>query len=64
VGCTSAPNSANDDTQAIFALGSGATWSAVQTIWAGATFFSEAKRVYYRRIAKQDSTILEQEEIF
>lgn len=62
-GLYQAPMSANEDTQAIFALGSGAAWSAVQQIWGGPTSLQQGERVYIG-VSPLGSTILEQQEIF
>jgi len=62
-GLYQAPNSANDDIQAIFALGSGAAWSAVQQIWSGATSLQQGQRVDIG-VSPTGSIILEEQEVF
>jgi len=62
-GLYQAPNSANDDTQAIFALASAAAWSAVQQIWGGPTSVQQSERVYIG-VSPTGSIVLEQQEIF
>jgi hypothetical protein len=62
-GLYQAPNSGINDTQAIFALGSGAAWSAVQTIWTGPTSLQQGERVYIG-VPPTGSIVLEQQEIF
>jgi len=62
-GLYQAPNSANDDIQAIFALGSGAAWSAVQQIWSGASSLQQGQRVDIG-VSPTGSIILEEQEVF
>jgi hypothetical protein len=58
-----APNSGNDDIQAIFALGSGAAWSAVQQIWSGPTSLQQGQRADIG-VSPTGSIILEEQEMF
>jgi hypothetical protein len=62
-GLYQAPISANDDIQAIFALGSGAAWSAVQQIWSGPTSLQQGQRADIG-VSPTGSIILQEQEAF
>ena len=63
-GLYQATNSTNRDTQAIFALGSGAAWSAVQQIWNGGTNSIQQGQRVEIGLSPTGSIILQEQEIF